>query len=88
MKITPEHISSASGKQLSRIFGTSENTVTAWTLGHSEVSGRVLSRASSIGIPKDVLIAGLDLRRQKTEELMERRQELDNYLSSLPALAA
>lgn len=83
MKITPEHISSASGKQLSRLFGASENTITCWTLGHSEVSGKSLSRAAAIGIPKAVLLEGLDLRREKAEESMKRRRELDEYLASL-----
>jgi hypothetical protein len=87
MKITSEHISSASGRQLSKLFGTTENTVTAWTMGHSEVSGRVLSRTAAIGIPKEILIKGLDLRRQKSEELMRKRQELDDYLSSLQQVA-
>lgn len=88
MKITSEHISSASGKQLSRLFGTAENTVTDWTMGRSEVSGRLLSRAASTGIPKEILLKGLDLRRQKTEELLKKRQELDEYLSTpLPSTA-
>jgi transcriptional regulator with XRE-family HTH domain len=83
MKITPEHISSASGKQLSRLFGTSENTISTWTQGYSEVSGRVLSRAAAIGIPKEVLMSGLDLRRQKAEESLRKRQEFEECLSTL-----
>jgi hypothetical protein len=80
MKITSEHISSASGKQLSKLFSTSENTITDWTFGRSEVSGKVLSRASSTGIPKEVLLNGIDLRRQRFEELLRKRRELDDYL--------
>jgi hypothetical protein len=87
MKITSEHISSASGRQLSKLFGTSENTIAAWTVGHQEVSGRVLSRAASAGIPKEILMNGLDLRRQRAEERIKRRQEFDTYLSSLPQTA-
>ena len=88
MEITPEHISSASGKQLSKLFGAAENTVTGWTLGHSEVSGRVLSRAASVGIPKEILIKGLDLRRERAKDLAQKRRELDDYLSKLVAQAA
>jgi hypothetical protein len=87
MKITSEHISSASGRQLSKLFGTSENTIAAWTVGRQEVSGRVLSRAASAGIPKEILMSGLDLRRQRAEERIKRRQEFDTYLSSLPQTA-
>ncbi len=88
MEITSEHISSASGKQLSKLFGTAENTVTGWALGRSEVSGRVLSRAASVGIPKDVLLKGLDLRRERTKDLVQKRRELDDYLSELVTQAA
>jgi hypothetical protein len=88
MEITSEHISSASGKQLSKLFGAAENTVTGWTLGHSEVSGRVLSRAASVGIPKEVLMKGLDLRRQRAKDLLVKRQELDSYLAGLLPQAA
>ncbi len=88
MKITSEHISSASGRQLSRLFGTTENTVTAWTMGHSEVSGRVLSRTAANGIPKEILIQGLDLRRKRTEELTKKRKELDDYISASQPQAA
>lgn len=88
MEITSEHISSASGKQLSKLFGAAENTITGWTLGHSEVSGRVLSRAASVGIPKEVLIKGLDLRREKAKDLLIKRQELDSYLAELVPQAA
>ncbi len=88
MKITSEHISLASGRQLSRLFGTTENTVTAWTMGYSEVSGKVLSRAALIGIPKEVLMKGLDLRRERSEELIKKRKELDEYLSEPLSQAA
>jgi hypothetical protein len=88
MEITSEHISSASGRQLSKLFGTTENTVTGWTLGHSEVSGRVLSRAASVGIPKEILMKGLDLRRERSKDLVQKRQELDDYLSGLVVQAA
>lgn len=88
MEITSEHISSASGRQLSKLFGTTENTVTGWTLGHSEVSGKVLSRGASVGIPKEILMKGLDLRRQRMKDLVKKRQELDDYLSALITQAA
>jgi hypothetical protein len=87
MEITSDHISSASGRQLSKLFGVAENTATGWTLGHSEVSGRVLSRAASVGIPKEVLMRGLDLRREKAKDLLIKRQELDSYLARLPQAA-
>ena len=88
MEITSEHISSASGKQLSKLFGAAENTITGWTLGHSEVSGRVLSRAASAGIPKEILMKGLDLRQQRAEDRRAKRQELDNHLAGLVDQAA
>lgn len=88
MEITSEHISSASGKQLSRLFGTAENTVTQWTLGHSEVSGRILSRATSVGIPKEILMKGLDLRRERAKDVVQKRQELNDYLSRIVTQAA
>lgn len=88
MEITSEHISLASGKQLSKIFGAAENTITGWTLGHSEVSGRVLSRAATVGIPKEILMKGLDLRRERAKDLVQKRRELDDYLSRLVAQAA
>jgi transcriptional regulator with XRE-family HTH domain len=79
-KITPEHISRATGKQLSRLFGVSENTITAWTLGQQEASGRHLSRAAETGIPKDVLLLGLDLRRKRAEEAQRLRLELESCI--------
>jgi hypothetical protein len=83
MKITPEHISLATGKQLSRLFGASENTVAAWTVGDQEASGRLISRAAAKGVPKEILVKGLDLRRGADEEKSQKRQELEDFLASL-----
>lgn len=89
MKITAEHISLATGKQLCQLFGASENTIAAWTVGAQEVSGRLLSRAAAKGIPKDILMAGLDLRREKAELKSKKQQELGKYLDTLaPAIHA
>jgi hypothetical protein len=83
MKITPEHIRLATGKQLSQLFGASENTIAAWTVGAQEASGRIVSRAAAKGIPKEVLVVGLDLRRKESEEKTKKRQELDELLSNI-----
>lgn len=80
MKITPEHISLATGKQLSRLFGTHENTITAWTVGDQEPSGRLISRAAANGVPKEVLVRGLDLRRSADEDKSRKRKELEDFL--------
>jgi hypothetical protein len=83
MKITPEHISLATGKQLSQLFGASENTIAAWTVGAQEASGRLVSRAAAKGIPKEVLVMGLDLRHKEAQEKARKRRELDILLSVL-----
>jgi hypothetical protein len=89
MKITPEHISLATGRQLSQLFDASENTITAWAVGTQEASGRLISRAAAKGIPKEVLVKGLDLRRERAEEIAKKRRELDKHLASvLPATQA
>jgi hypothetical protein len=83
MKITAEHISLATGKQLSRLFGASENTIAAWTVGDQEASGRLISRAAAKGVPKEILIKGLDLRIGQAKEKSQKRQELENLLVTL-----
>lgn len=83
MKITPEHISLATGKQLSELFDASENTITAWAVGTQEASGRLISRAAAKGIPKEVLVKGLDLRRARVEEMTRKRRELNKHLASV-----
>lgn len=83
MKITPDHISLATGKQLSELFDTSENTIAAWAVGTQEASGRLINRAAAKGIPKEVLVKGLDLRRSRVEEMAKKRRELNKHLASL-----
>jgi hypothetical protein len=83
MKITAEHISLATGKQLSRLFGASENTIAAWTVGDQEASGRLISRAAAKGVPKEILIKGLDLRIDQAKEKSQKRQELESALATL-----
>jgi hypothetical protein len=83
MKITAEHISLATGKQLSRLFGASENTIAAWTVGDQEASGRLISRAAAKGVPKEVVVKGLDLRIDQAKEKSQKRQELEGFLATL-----
>jgi hypothetical protein len=89
MELTPEHISLATGKQLSRLFGASENTIAAWTVGNQEASGRLISRAARKGIPREILVQGLDMRTNYAIQKALKRQELEELLETLsPQLQA
>lgn len=82
-KITPEHIVSATGKQLAQLFGVHENTIVLWTSERADMSGRNLSHgAGYAGITKDVLVLGLDLRRKRAKEIQQQRQELQELLNA------
>lgn len=84
MKITEEHIRRALARQIALIFNTSEQTVCNWRLRRNHPSGRLLQQASErIGVPKDVLLRGLDLRAQDADLDEEVRDFLDAELTSL-----
>ena len=86
MKITEEHIRRALARQIALIFDTSEQTVSNWRLGRNHPSGRLLQQASErVGVPKDVLLRGLDLRAQDADKDEEIREFLDRELAVLEA---
>lgn len=82
MTLTPDHIRLATGKQLARLVGVSENTITSWTYGRHSVSGYALERVQTrYGIPKAVLLAGLDARRADATEAVSKQAELEQFLN-------
>jgi len=84
MQITEEHIRRALARQIALIFDTSEQTVSNWRLGRNHPSGRMLQRACQrTGIPKDVLIRGLDLRARDADRDQEVRGFLDEELAKI-----
>jgi len=90
MQITENHIRHALARQIALIFDTSEQTVCNWRLRRNHPSGRLLQQASDrIGVPKDVLLRGLDLRAQDAERDEDIRLALDDELAKLlPTKAA
>lgn len=80
MGISEEHIRYATGQQLASLLGVFPQSVSAWTSGRRHVSGRVFERAEVRGIPKDVLLRGLDLRREEARKARRFRDELNSIL--------
>lgn len=82
--ITEEHIRHALARQIALIFATSEQTVCNWRLRKNHPSGRLLEQASErTGIPKDVLLRGLDLRAKDADCDQDIRGFLDKALAPL-----
>lgn len=83
-KITPEHIRRALARQVALIFGTTEQTVCNWRLRRYHVSGALLTRAAQrTGVPKGVLLEGLELRSLDAELNSETQVFLEGHLADL-----
>jgi len=82
--LTPNHIRRAESRQIAQIFGTTEQTVYNWRSGNSFISGKLLEQASlRTGLPKEVLIRGLDLFREDYRRARDAREEVGEFLRTL-----
>jgi predicted NBD/HSP70 family sugar kinase len=82
--ITAEHIRRALARHIALMFGTTEQSVCNWRLRRNHVSGQLLERASKrTGVPKTVLLEGLELRAKDADLDEEAREFLDQRLASL-----
>ena len=85
--ITADHIRRALARHIALIFGTTEQTVCNWRLRRNHVSGQLLERAHRrTGIPKSVLLEGLELRALDAEADSYAREFLDSELKELQAI--
>lgn len=80
--LTEEHIRHATGKQLAELIGTTESNVSQWTTQKASISGFMLDRAAERGVPKTVLIEGLDLRRKDAETARRFQEEIESFILS------
>ena len=79
--LNSQDIRFATGKQLANLFGTSEAIISAWTSGRYQISGRLLERAAAKGIPKNVLLGGLDKRRKDYSRARSAQRNIDEFLN-------
>lgn len=80
MKITIDHIRYATGRQLAELIGTTEDRISQWTSQKVNISETMLNRALTRGVPKAVLIDGMDARRADLDLAREYQAEVESYL--------
>jgi|GEM_PF-5551420 len=79
MDITEQHIRCAKNNQLAQLLDTSPQTVSGWQYG-KHYSERRINIGVSKGIPKEVLISGIELRRQDAAKANQLQSELATFL--------
>jgi len=78
---TSDHIRLAKVTQLAELLGTSASVVSVWTHG-GRFAERHLDVAVALGIPKQVLVAGIEARRQDAQLARECQGELNQFLKN------
>ena len=76
-----EHIRYARANQLARLLGVSLATVSRWNSGSFRSCS--LDAAVAAGVPREVLVVGLDKRRADAERQRSLQTQVDQYLNDL-----
>ena len=79
--LKPEHIRFAQTNQLARLLKTSHTKVSQWVHRRS-FNDSSLDEAVKVGVPKEVLVSGIELRRQDAALARSYQQELEEFLAS------
>ena len=78
-----EHIRYARASQLARLFGVNLATVSRWSSGSHSFRNCSLDAAVAAGVPREILVVGLDKRRADAEQQRSLQAQVDRYLDDL-----
>jgi hypothetical protein len=83
-QITTAHLVYGKNKDLARLFKATEAQISNWSR-KPDVSymDRSLRHATALGLPKSLVVAGLDARRMHMQRMQQQQAELTQILDLL-----